>query len=104
MTRLSAWDPGSAFPQSTIPLVLRSSRLQTEITLKKYLVYVKRGQAFDAKKYLSKVTSYEGESIDKDKVKVVSKVDTKKAGVYEANYYYKDEMEEGSTTLLVVVQ
>ena len=89
----------------TLPISIKlSSRLQTEITLKKYLVYVKRGQAFDAEQYLSKVTSYEGESIDKDKVKVVSKVDTKKAGVYEVNYYYKDEMEEGSTTLLVVVQ
>lgn len=30
MIRLSAWEPASVFPHNTIPLVLRSRRLQTD--------------------------------------------------------------------------
>lgn len=68
-----------------------------EVTLKKYLVYVKKGADFNAESYF-KSSNIEGE------LSIVSDVNTKEAGVYYVDYYVNAVNASGKSRLVVVVK
>ena len=69
-----------------------------EVKLKDYLVYVKKGAKFDAKKY------YKGASLDDVELKINSNVNTKEAGTYYVDYVVSQGTSKGKSRLVVVVQ
>lgn len=87
-------------------IIEQSNNLSPVIELSNYIVYLKVGEKFTASKYIKSVTDNEGNSISKDKVKVVrSNVDTKKAGFYNVQYSINSGQDnEGNTYLTVVVE
>lgn len=87
-------------------IIRQRNNLSPIISLKKNIVYLKKGDDFDPKKYIDSVKGYEEEKISTSKVAVVSSsVDTKKAGCYSVEYMVKDSQNnEGNTYLTVVVE
>ena len=70
-----------------------------EVELKDYLVYIKKGDKFDANKY------YKGTDHDGDvSLKIDSNVNVKKEGVYQVDYIAYSGTLKGKSRLLVVVQ
>ena len=69
-----------------------------EVTLSDYLVYVDKGDDFEAKKY------YEGASLEEVDLSVNSNVNTKKEGVYYVDYVVSHGTSKGKSRLVVVVK
>lgn len=68
------------------------------VTLEDYLVYVKKGADFSARKY------YKGASIEDVDLTINSNVNTKKEGVYYVDYIVSKATSKGKSRLVVVVQ
>ncbi len=88
-----------------IPLIIEDRSLSAPvIELKDYLVYIKKGAAFNPSSYLVSAKDVREEDI-KASVKIESKVDVKKEGLYSVHYYATDsEGVQGHNVLLVKVE
>lgn len=80
-----------------------SDSMRPVITLKDSLVYVDKGNKFDAKQYVSSVTLAHGIADTAD-VKIEGTVDTDQAGTYRIFYTYTANDRVGMAILTVVVQ
>lgn len=82
------------------------NNLSPVITLKKNIVYLKKGDKFDEEDYVDSVKDATGKKISNASVSVVSSsVDTEKEGCYSVQYAVNSgEINEGSTYLTVVVE
>ena len=69
-----------------------------EVTLSDYLVYVDKGDDFEASEY------YKGASLEEVDLSVNSNVNTKKKGVYYVDYIVSQGTVKGKSRLVVVVQ
>ncbi len=67
-----------------------------DVTLKKYVVYIRKNSEFDPEKY------YKGSNIEGE-LSIVSNVNTKKEGVYTVEYFVNGINANGKSKLLVVV-
>lgn len=67
-----------------------------EVTLKKYLVYIPKGEKFNADSYF-KTSTIEGD------LNIVNPVDTKTPGTYAVDYYVTATNAAGKSRLIVVV-
>lgn len=96
---------GDTSKLQAVVVVRQKNNLEPKINLKNNIVYIKKDSEFDALSYVDTVTSYSGQEMDKDGVKVdKTSVDTSKAGCYSVTYKVADEMEhEGYAYLTVVV-
>ena len=88
----------------TLPMIIEDRSVAApHIVLTDYLVYLKKGQAFDPKKYIKEVTDAE-ENVLNLEVKVESAVDINKEGIYMVHYFATDaEGVQGHSVLLVSV-
>lgn len=76
-----------------------------EITLKKYLVYVKKGSSFSPKEYLAGAADTYGDAIDSEEVRIDSEVNTKVTGSYQVTYSVEDgNGNKGYRHLMVIVK
>ncbi len=77
------------------------------IPLKDYLVYIKKGEAFDPRAYLAQETEENTDDKDREKkeqIQVSSNVNTSAPGVYAVDYtLVRNEMTAAMTRLIVVV-
>lgn len=69
-----------------------------DVYLKKYLVYINKGDKFDPEKY------YEGAEYEDGSLKIDSNVNTKKTGTYYVDYIVKGASVSGRARLVVVVE
>ncbi len=74
-----------------------SSYSGIDVSLSKYLVYVKKDAKFDASKY------YKGSTIEGE-LTIVSDVNTKEPGTYHVDYYVNGINAAGKSRLVVVVE
>lgn len=74
-----------------------SSYSGIDVSLKKYLVYVKKDSKFDASTY------YKGSTIDGE-LTIVSDVNTKEPGTYHVDYFVNGINAAGKSRLVVVVE
>ena len=92
---------------SEIPLLVNVDDYQVnapEITLKKYLIYLKKGEKFHPENYIDSVTDAEGNEIDADEVQISDEVDTKTPGSYQVAYSVTDDnQKEGIVHMMVIV-
>lgn len=88
-----------------LPLIVEDrSEAAPEIKLKKYLVYVDKGDKIDFEKYLVEATDSEDRDITDD-VTFETKINMKKSGTYLVHYYAQDRNDnKGHTVLTVVVR
>lgn len=89
-----------------VPLnVLKNDSLAPKITLSEYLVYVKKGEAFDPTQYITDVHDCNGYPIDLKLVFVYPQVDTTKAGGGQVRFETTDGLgRKGYTFLTVIVE
>lgn len=79
------------------------------IHLKKYMVYVKKGEKLDARSYISKVCmggDYDSDvagDVSKNKVKIKDEVDYDTPGSYEITYSVKSGKSRTGTVRLIVI-
>lgn len=97
---------GDTSKLKTTVVIRQSNNLSPIIDLKQNIVYLKKGQKFNAQSYIKSVRDSEGKSMDTDAVDVVSSsVNTDKSGYYTVEYAVDEEKyEDGSTYLAVVVE
>ncbi len=90
--------------EMSIPLIIEDRSLAAPvIELKDYFVYVKKDAAFNPSEYLVSAKDVRDEDV-KATVRIESKVDTKKEGIYSVHYYATDsEGVQGHNVLLVKV-
>lgn len=84
--------------------VTQSNPNPANITLSRYLVYMKVGESFDAKSY---IVGYDADGVQVSgagSVKINGEVDTETAGVYEVEYSYGSAANISHTRLVVVVE
>ena len=87
-----------------LPLIVENRSLSAPvIELRKYLVYLEKGEEFDLEKNLLKITDHKGE-----KVKATPEIDTnlnfQKDGTYTVHYYATDsEGYKGHSVMTVIV-
>lgn len=87
-----------------LPVIIEEVTANTpEIELSQYIVYLKRGDKFDAEDYLVKVTDA-GETADASEVEIHGTVDTGTPDTYEVTYHYEGQQEETQVILTVVVR
>lgn len=84
--------------------VEKTTRETPQIELSDYLVYVKRGQNVNWKKFIRETTNFEGLIEDLD-VSVSTDFNKNKPGTYVVDYYTTDERgAKGHTALIAIVQ
>lgn len=87
-----------------LPVIrLDGNALRPEVHLQEYLVYLKVGTAFDARSYLTGVSTADGPGHVSD-VAVTGSVDTATPGTYMVQYTYSLPTISGSSILTVVVE
>ena len=82
--------------------VVTEPEARVEISLKKNVVYLEKGDAFNPAGYIDRVTSYYGKPVDKASVTFESAVNTKKPGLYEVKFTVTDETGNRGVTYMVV--
>ncbi len=90
--------------ETEFPLIIEDRSINAPaITLSRYLIYVKKGQTVNFRKYFkSALDSYEKDVANT--LRIDSKFNKNKEGVYTVHYYVKDSLErEGHAVLTVVV-
>lgn len=88
----------------TLPVILRDPAAEyVEVELDTYLVYLKRGDSFDARRYLNGAT-WKGDHVSLDNVRISSNVDTAVAGTYQVDYTCVYGSRSGTVILTVVVE
>lgn len=92
----------------TIPIEVYEARTyNAELVLGQYIVYLKTGDAFDARSYLQAMNTVEG-TVDlnsKDTaIEIESDVDMSVPGVYSVSYTVSHEQYTGYTRLIAVVE
>lgn len=70
---------------------------QIQVELNEYLIYLKKGESFDAESY------YKGSDME-GKLNILSDVDVNEPGVYHVDYIVKSEQSMGRSRLIVVVE
>lgn len=87
----------------TIPMFVEDRSVNApEITLSKYLIYVKKGQNIDFRSYVkSALDSYENSVLNT--LRIDSEYKKDKEGVYSVHYYAKDALDRQGHTVLTVV-
>ncbi len=87
-------------------VIRQGNNLSPVIELKQNIVYLKKGQNFNAKKYIKSVKDKDGNAMSTDAVSVVSSsVDTEETGYYTVAYAVNSEdYAEDATYLAVVVE
>lgn len=84
-----------------------SSAYSPKIQLSQYILYCDPQEQIDPLSYITEVTDAEGRTMDKNKVKIESDLDTSEPGIYFINYSIPDEERPtfiGTTRLAVVVR
>lgn len=85
--------------------IIEPSHQALEIQLTENLVYLKKGEAFDPKAYLSGLSDSYGEVLDPGLVQVQSNVNMGEEGCYEVHYQASSENgQTGETWLTVIVR
>lgn len=75
------------------------------ILLEEYLVYIEKGQTFDAERYVEEIYFGNNNSLPLEQLDIDNPVDSSVPGVYEVTYSYSwEESLAGTTRLLVVVE
>ena len=82
--------------------VVTEPEARVEISLKKNVVYLEKGDTFNAAAYIDRVTSYYGKPVDKASVGIESFVNTSKTGCYEVRFTATDETGNRGVTYMVV--
>ena len=92
--------------QTQLPLIIeeRTSNADT-INLKDYLIYIKKGQKVDYRKYIQNVITSSGEASEAE-VTVDSEVNPNKPGIYLVHFYTgeEDSFRRAHSILTVVVK
>lgn len=88
-----------------LPVVLtEQTGAAPQILLTDYIVYMKKGDAFDPENYLDSVTDPNSKkTVPLSQVEIQSQVDTAQAGTYDVVYSYEGEKENAQVILTVVV-
>lgn len=88
----------------TLPLIVEDRNiLAPKIILKDYLVNIQKGEEFDPQEYVKRVVDRDEDILALD-VKIESKVDVNKEGVYMVHYYATDSHGlRGHSVLIVAV-
>lgn len=88
----------------TLPIVLYSGTVvRPAVNLTEYLVYLNQGESFDAKAYLSSISTPIGPG-ELSKVQITGTVDTAATGTYYVYYRYPYSVTTGLSVLTVVVE
>ena len=97
---------GDTAKLKTVVIIRQSNNLSPNISLKKNIVYLHKGDEFNADAYIDSVQDYNEDDLPAGSVKVSSSsVDMEKDGCYSVEYTAKDkEDNEGKTYLTVVVE
>lgn len=82
--------------------IVTEPEARVEISLKKNVVYLEKGDTFNAADYIDRVTSYYGKPVDKASVGIESFVNTSKTGCYEVRFTATDETGNRGVTYMVV--
>lgn len=82
--------------------IVTEPEARVEISLKKNVVYLEKGDTFNAADYIDRVTSYYGQPVDKASVGIESFVNTSKTGCYEVRFTATDETGNRGVTYMVV--
>lgn len=83
--------------------IVESTNIKMKINLSENLVYIKKGDKFDPKKYLVSVDPLFGEDVDKNTVKITSGVKTDAEGCYEVKYEVSGAGDSRGVAWLTVV-
>lgn len=97
---------GDTSKLNAVVIIAQNNNLSPQITLKKNIVYINKGEEFHAEKYIESVIDHNETDISEKLVKVTgSSVDTEEAGCYNVEYTVNDkDGNEGKTYLTVVVE
>lgn len=97
---------GDTSKLNAVVIIAQNNNLSPQITLKKNIVYINKGDEFHAEKYIESVIDHNEADISEKSVKVTgSSVDTEEAGCYNVEYTVNDkDGNEGKTYLTVVVE
>ncbi len=88
----------------TLPVILESgTSARPRVELKSYLVYLSRGDSFQAGDYFSSASAA-GSALSASDVEISGKVDTATAGTYMVYYRCYDNATVGTAVLTVVVE
>lgn len=82
--------------------VVTEPETRVEISLKENVVYLEKGDKFNAVSYIDRVTSFYGQSVDKSSVGIESSVNTSVPGCYEVRFTATDETGHRGVTYMVV--
>ena len=91
----------------TLPILRQDSRIQGQIVLDSYLIYLQQGSSFNPRSHLSRVVVGSGASEtrgDNQDVTVSGTVDTSTPGCYYVYYTYHQENTVIQSVLTVVVE
>ncbi len=88
----------------TFPLIVENRSLSApQIELSQYLLYIDKGDEFDAEDYLVSATDYKEKNLLR-KVTVDTNLNVNKEGTYIVHYYAVDDRgERGHSTMIVIV-
>ena len=78
--------------------ILEPEEARIVVELEKYLVYVKKGERFNPEKY------YKDADVEDGNLRIKSKVDTSKSGIYHVDYIVESNEVSGKSRLIVVVE
>lgn len=89
--------------QITLWVTYLSKEPTAAVALRQYVVYLKQGEAFDPKEWVTAVTDRQGAQLDPDRIEVQGNLDVNTPGTYSLVYNYADGKCSGQSTLTVVV-
>lgn len=89
--------------KASLPVhVVTEPETRVEISLKENVVYLEKGEKFNALSYIDRVTSFFGQPMDKASVGIESLVNTSKPGCYEVKFTATDETGNRGVTYMIV--